>query len=173
MSIDTQSGHNKLKLQIVAFLINSRADVVRDEMYRALCLHVLKEVDEPCPLEQIVELVAYAIGPKVEITESLKTIVADELKTLTGRGEIIQKGKMYFINSDSILDVPDTTEELQLRNQIYDEIKFIALSINQDMSEEQLNRLFEFYLYICDVIAKDHMMRVVRSGEISNRVYRK
>lgn len=168
MSTDSSSGHNKLKLQITAFLFNSRADVLRDEMYRALCLHVLKEVGEPCPLEQIVELVAYAIESKVEITEGLKTIVAEALKTLADRGELIHDGKTYTINPDKPLGVPDTREELQLQNEIYEEIKYIALSINQGISEEHIKKLFEFYLYVCDIIAKDRMIKVVRTGEINN-----
>lgn len=168
MSTDSRSGHNKLKLQIVSFLFNSRADVLRDEMYRALCLHVLREVGEPCSLEQIVELVAYAIESKVEITESLKAIIADELKTLTDRGELIYDGRTYNINPDMPLDAPDTREELQLQNEIYEEIKYIALSINQKISEDHIKRLFEFYLHVCDIIAKDHMIKAVHIGEISN-----
>ena len=50
------STHDKIKTQIVAFLFNSRADVLRAEMFRALCLHVLNEVDTPCDIGQLTEL---------------------------------------------------------------------------------------------------------------------
>jgi hypothetical protein len=70
----TMSTHDKIKTQIVAFLFNSRADVLRSEMFRALCLHVLNEVDEPCDISQITELVAYTIDSNAKGSTSLQTV---------------------------------------------------------------------------------------------------
>lgn len=158
--------HEKIKLQITAFLFNTRADALRGEMYRALCLHVLSESDDPNSYEDIVKLVAYAIGPTIKVTDSLQTIVADELQKLVEAGEVIQENNLFSIDRSAVRSLPDTTEEDQLYKIICEEIQKAAISIAPLISPAQIEILTNFYLEICSLIAQEQVTYVARGLEI-------
>ena len=157
------SAHEAIKGQIVAFLFNTRADVLRDEMYRALCLHVLNEAGMPCTVNQITELVAYAISPTVEVSESLKTIIIEEISTLLKRGEIINENGNYTLKQNGLSRLPNTSEEQHIKEEIFNEIKRVAQEINPLASKHDIETLYEFYSVVCELIALDRVAHIIRS----------
>jgi hypothetical protein len=120
------STHEKIKTQIIAFLFNSRADVLRDEMYRALCLHVLNEIDNPCDIFELTNLVAYAIDTNAPKSEALQTVIADEVNTLVKEGKVNFNDGMYTLDKLEKMPLPDNEEEKELRKSLLEEITNIA-----------------------------------------------
>jgi hypothetical protein len=159
--------HEKIKTQIVAFLFNTRADVIRAELYRALCLHVLTELDSPCTIDELVDLVAYTIDSQVKKTTSLQTIILDEINNLIERGIVVYKDGLYSLDKLEETPLPNKVGEEQLRKAVYDEVSNIALSINPDISKSRLDQLFEFYLKVCDIVAKERMLHLAKVGEFN------
>lgn len=148
------STHEQIRLKITAFLFNRRADALRGEMYRALCLHVLNEVDESCKYEQIAELVAYALGTDVKVTDSLKTIVFDELHKLTDEGIVLLENDHYSLHENEIGQLPDATGQEKLNETILQELREIAVSLNPDISRTQLSSLFDFYIEVSNLVTR-------------------
>jgi hypothetical protein len=162
----TMSTHDKIKTQIVAFLFNSRADVLRSEMFRALCLHVLNEVDEPCDITQITNLVAYTIDSSTKGSTSLQTVLSDELQILIDKGKVICKDGLYSLDKLEKIPLPNQLEEKELQRIIREEINAISRSIDPDISKSHINKLIDFYLEVCNVVAEERMMHLVQGGKI-------
>lgn len=160
------STHEQIRLKITAFLFNRRADALRGEIYRALCLHVLNEIDEPCSHEQIVELVAYALGTNVKITDSLKTIIIDELNRLTNEGIVLLENSHYSLHEGEIDQLPDVTGQEKLNEIIFQELCKIASALNSEISRAQLDSLFNFYIEVSNVIAHYQVGFVSRGSGI-------
>lgn len=146
--------HEKIKTKIVAFLFNTRADVLRDEMYRALCLHVLVEADQPCDLGQVTELVAYAISSKAQVNASLQAIVADELTTLVKRGNVNFVDGTYRLNTEDSQVLPSSEEEEELVEIIKKEIRKLAREVKPNITYAEIESLQEFYFEVCELVAK-------------------
>lgn len=159
--------HDKIKTQIVAFLFNSRADVLRGEMFRALCLHVLNEIDTPCDLEQLTDLVGYAIDASVRKSTGLQTVISDEVTTLVKEGKVVFKDGLYSLDKLEKNPLPDNQEEKELRKVLLEEITNIARSINPDISKAHINKLFDFYIAVCDIVAKERMLKMAQAGKIN------
>ena len=147
------STQQKIKTQIAAFLFNNRADVLRGEMYRALCLYVLNEVDEPCDIEEITSLVAYSIAPEIETTSSLRAIVAEEINTLSKRKQVLHDKGKYVINSSEDSSLPNTTVEDEVRQKLLSELSQIAISIKPHITDPEIHTLLEFYSFVCELVA--------------------
>src|SRR5574341_838838 len=160
------STHEKIKTQIVAFLFNSRADVLRGEMYRALCLHVLNEIDTPCDIVQLTDLVAYAIDTNAQKSSALQTVISDEVTTLVKLGKVVLKDGLYSLHKLEKVAVPDDKEEKELQKTLLEEIDKIARSINPEISKAHINRLFDFYIAVCDIVAKERMLHLAQAGHI-------
>jgi hypothetical protein len=156
------SAHESIKLKITAFLFNSRADALRGEIYRALCLHVLSETQQACNGEEVVELVAYALGKEVKVTASLRTVVFDELRRLTEEKTIVCNHGYYRLEADVIEQLPDQKGQEQLYKAILQEIREIALSLNPALSKAQIRTLFNFYMEASKQIAKYQLEFVSR-----------
>lgn len=160
------STHDKIKTQIVAFLFNSRADVLRSEMFRALCLHVLNEIDAPCDIVQLTELVAYTIDSNVKSSPSLQTVISDELQILVDKGKVLFKDGLYSLDRLEKMPLPDKEEENELNRVIKEEVGNIARSIDPDISKSHINKLIEFYFAVCNVVAKERMMHLAQGGRL-------
>lgn len=160
------AGHDKIKTQIVAFLFNTRADVLREELYRALCLHALRESGVPCAVERLVELVAAAIDPGIKATAGMQTLVLNAVTHLTEHGYLAMKDGIYSLLDTSEAALDEAKQEAELKKVLYDEIARIALSINSNIGNRQLNRLFEFYLFVCDAVAKERLLHVAKKGQL-------
>ena len=166
----TQNSRNQIKTKIVAFLFNKKAEVLRSEMYQALCLYVLDSAGSSLSLEQIEMLVAEAINKDVELTESLKTIIIEEINNLVENESIIVENQRYSINEFEREPIPNKTVEEQLLKQISEEIERIAFLINPLISKSQSKELFDFYLSICDLVAKEKMSYIVQGDQLENNI---
>ena len=74
--------HEEVRLKITAFLFNNRANALRGEMHRALCLYVLSEMAEPCMPEEVADLIVSLLGRDVGAPRGFVAIVLDELRGL-------------------------------------------------------------------------------------------
>jgi hypothetical protein len=146
-------AHEQIRLKITAFLFNSRADALRGEMYQAICLHVLSEMGGPVSREDMVELVAYALGENVQVTDSLRAVVLEELRRLTEGGVVLCEDEQYSL-SEEVVQLPDETGQERLFEAILEELREIALSITPYISEMQLNSLLGFYLDVSSIVAQ-------------------
>ena len=156
------SRHELIKVKITAFLFNSRADALRGEIYKALCLHVLSEVQEACTGNQIVELVAYALGKEVKLTDSLQAIVLDELRRLAKEKTLLDQDGYYRLNVDEIKQLPDEKGQEQLYKVILQELRRIAFSLNPALSSGQIRMLFDFYTEASNQVAQYQFEFVAR-----------
>lgn len=153
------TAHEKIKTQITAFLINTRADVVRGEMYRILCLYVLTEIERGS-FEDIMETVAYAIDSDLHITDAMRAIVSDELNTLVEKGDLEFINNSYSIVEDAKIDLPDQSVEREVLKGIEDEVNRIALDMDSSLTSKERKTLFEFYLDVCYRVLEDQLASV-------------
>jgi predicted nucleic acid-binding protein len=161
-----QNNQNKIKTKIVAFLFNTKTEVLRSEMYQALCLYVLSSAGSSLTIEQIEMMVSEAINQEVELNESLKTIIIEEVKKLVDKEMIILENQRYSINEFEEGTLPNSIEEDHLGKQIQDEIERIALLINPLISKPQIKVLFDFFNSICDLVAKEKMAYIVQGDQL-------
>jgi hypothetical protein len=163
-------AHEQMRLKVTAFLFNNRADALRGEIYRALCLHVLDELGEPCSREDIIELIAYILGNKVEVTHGLRTILVDELNRLTSEGVIGYHDECYFLQEGTTRQLPDAVGQEQLYKTISQELREVAVSISREISSAQLDSLLDFYIEVSDIVAQHEMGFVCRGYGIEDIV---
>lgn len=162
------SKHEQILLKITAFLFNKRANALRGEMYQACCLYVLNELGEPCIRKEVVELVAYALG--VDVTDSLRLVVLEELHKLTNEGLVLLEDERYFIHKDEAMQLPDETGQKQLYETILPEMHKIAVSLNPDISKAQLSSLLDFYIEVSS-IAVQHKLTFISRGYGTEEIY--
>jgi hypothetical protein len=159
---------HKIKSKIVAFMFNTRADVLREEMYRALCLHVMGEIVTPCNIDEIISAVAYSIGPNVEMTSGLRTIIVDVLNGLVTKKEIEKTTDGYYLATHEKVAVPNSFEEEELKRTILKEINRISIELKPNITMPEVNILFDFYLQVCNLVAKEQMAFLTQSGKLDD-----
>jgi hypothetical protein len=137
-------------------------------MYRALCLHVLGEVDQPVARNEVAELVAYAIGSGVTVTDGLRTIVLDELHRLRDDGIVACHDDQYTLCDDVAVQIPDQSSELQLHQAISDELEQIAVSLNPAVTPRELKALLRFYMELADLVARSQANFVSRGRALQD-----
>ncbi len=168
----TLTTHEQIKVKITAFLFNKKSDALRSEMYRALCLHVLSDADQPLSKEDVAELVASALGSEVKLTDSLRAVVFQTLQDLINEKIIVNKngnGDEYILTSSEIQLLPDSTAQNELYEVIKKEITQIAREINPRVMGGQLDALFDFYLEISNIVAA-HQIKFISQGIVNNGV---
>ena len=146
LTMKTTSRQEQLKLKITAFLFNRRADVIREEIYQALCLYVLAQTNTPLSAERIVQEIARLLTVSNEnITDSLKTIIYDELNTLKRNGEIECSDDGCFLDQETkeTHQLPDDLGEERLNSTIQKEINSIALAQKPDLTRAELKTLLD------------------------------
>ncbi len=148
------STHEQIRLKITAFLFNTRVDALRGEIYRALCLHVLTETGEETSRDRITELVAYALGKNVKVTDSLKTIIYDELNNLVRDGAVICEKELYSLGQPGSHPLPDTTAEQQLVSFLHEAIRPVVVKLNPTITAPQISTLVDFFVELSTVLAR-------------------
>jgi hypothetical protein len=79
----------QLKLKLTAFFFNNKADALRSEMYRSLCLLALANSEKPLSIDEIVNTILLYLKTGNAISKGLKVIVTDELASLREKGKSI------------------------------------------------------------------------------------
>lgn len=153
------------KLKLTAFFFNNKADALRSEMYRSLCLLALASSEKPKTTDEIVNSIMLYLGASNPISAGLKVIVTDELAALREKGEInILHGGVYELNTDSDSDLPDLSGEKILVEKIAEEIRKVARGLNPVISKFQLEKLQQFFIEASNLIAS-HQMPFITRGQ--------
>lgn len=153
---------DQLRLRLTAFFFNNRADALRSEMYRALCLASLAGAQDPKSVDQIADDVISMLGGSVDKSDSLRTVLSDELSTLNQRGEADIADGRYSLAQDHRPQVPDEEVETKILTSIAQEIKSIALSITPTLSANQIGRLEKFFFEAATLIADNRLPLITR-----------
>ena len=159
------STHQEIRLRITAFLFNRRADALRGEIYRALCLYVLSEIGTEMQRDELVELVAYSLGC-ASITDSLRTIVLDELNQLVRDGVVHQSGDEFLLGDAGALELPDVAAQEQMNEALLAEVWRIARDIKPDIVKSEIDTLHCFFLEASSVIAQSQLLFICRGLHI-------
>ena len=153
------SPYETIRLKITAFLFNRRADALRGEMYRALCLGVFTNNDETLNKDEIVKRVASALGKNVKITDSLKTIVYEELRQLEKDGFLLINDSGYEVDrnadANAILELQEENPKKALESTLYEPIKTLSLTINPSVKPALVKKLVGFFIEAASLIAND------------------
>ena len=155
----------ELKLKITAFFFNSKADALRSEMYRSLCLLALANSQRPISIDEIVSSILLYLGTSNPISKGLKVIVTDELAVLSEKGEInILENALYEIKADDEMNTPTIGGEKILLEKISGEIHQIAKDLNPTLSKVQFEKLEQFFLEVSNLVAS-HQVPFLTRGE--------
>lgn len=159
-----KTAHEEMREKVTAFFFNKRADVLRGEMYRALCLHVLAEVGEPCDEERIADLVHHALGGTVTAPGNLRTVVYKELRNLVHEGTLLSDAeKKYTIPPKAQLHLPDETGSQHLVETIQSELRRVAAELGAAPTSAEIERLQTYFFDACGQAA-EHQLRFLMKG---------
>jgi hypothetical protein len=157
----------QLKLNLTAFFFNSRADALRGEMYRALCLYVLSNSKSPLSADEVVESIILSLGANNSTFRSLKVVVTEELHTLVKKGDVqLLENGTYKIEESTVVTIHDSSDIKMLDEKIKEEIRQIAKTLNPTLSKSQLDTLNQFFLEASNLIASRQVPFLTRGEAI-------
>ncbi len=161
------NAHEGIQFKITSILFNRRADALRDEMYRAMCLSILGEFDSPRGCDQIIEEIIAIFGIQEDATESLRTILIEEINRLVEDGKIEKNQEnQFFLVKDAKEKNQNNSLPQDLTVIINEEIKTIATNIKNDITDAEIKILNDFYLEVTDVVAKHQVYFAAKGSKI-------
>ncbi len=158
----------QLRFKLTAFVFNSKADALRGEIYRALCLYVLSEADEALDEQGVSDMVAYTLGAGSSASNTLRAVILETLAELRKSGDIQLENGGYSLNDASGRSRPDTVTQERMNEAISQDIRAIALALNPTLSVAQLKALVEFYIEISSEVAKQQVRFLARGYRVQS-----